>query len=180
MVQEVQTWIGITNETTLETIEAIGTSSFKIKEWRQTTARYLSECSWRADVDRTYSSGGSRDSGLIKWVVTLNDSVWKAEFMQVNGGIRIPTAWTYQLTFNWQAGGTNFDSTLYLRNWPNPTDKVIYTFAAIWTYKSIDDSFIVDLGKFDIITAWATFYYNGSASGAWLADRLTTITIKQL
>ena len=45
MVQEVQTWVGITNETTLETIEAIGTSSFKIVEGRQTKGgRYASGC----------------------------------------------------------------------------------------------------------------------------------------
>lgn len=175
MVQEVQTWVWITNETTLETIEAVGTSSFKIKEWRQTTARYLSECTGTALV--TWS--GSGQSPLIKWTVTLDNSYWKSEFIQTNWGIRIPKAWTYQLTFTWQVGGVSYDSNFYIKNWPNAGDKNIYTYSAVWYFYSINESFIVDLGKFDIITVWADFY-RGSGSGSWMFDNLTALTIKQL
>lgn len=180
MVQEVQTWIGIANETTLETIEAIGTSSFKIKEGRQTTGRYVSKCSGSAYVQRGYT-GGTRDSGLVKGSVTLANSDWLAEFIQTNGGIRIPKAGTYEITYaSWQAGGVSYDSNFYLKNWPNPTDKNIYSYSAVGYYYALNGSFIVDLGKFDIITCWATFNYTGSASGATLADWINTLTIKQL
>ena len=169
--------VTITNETTLETIEGIGTSSFKIKEWRQTTGRYLSECQGEVVVQwHTWHS-----MSKYKWVVTLHSSTWNAEFVQTRWWIRIPKAWTYRFTYSGgQVWGYNRDSTFYIKNWPNFDDKTIFQHTATWGYDTISGSFIVDLWKFDIITAWADFTYNGSWTGEGIFDDIDYLTIQQL
>ena len=103
MVQEVQTWVWITNETTLETIEAIGTSSFKIIEWRQTKGgHYVSGCVADGNVYYKYREGDSRDSGELKSEDTaIIKNTWKSEFSIRNWGIRVPNGGSYAIELTW-------------------------------------------------------------------------------
>lgn len=178
MVQDVQTWVWITNETTLETIEAIGTSSFKIVEWRQTKwGRYMSGCSGKWDVEWTYQSGGSRESWVLKSQdTTITSSYWKQGFIMSNGGIRVPQQWTYQITLTWGWGGSTNDATIILK-WGG---KVIYT--KKFTSSGTETVTVyADLGKFETIEIWGEFYYKGSASAAslWFIP-VPTLKIQQL
>lgn len=85
MVQEVQTGVGIVNETTLETIEAIGTSSFKIVEGRQTRGNHYSigceatgTATWLLDED-------DRDTGeVLCQNLTMTSQYGKQEFTMKN------------------------------------------------------------------------------------------------
>lgn len=176
MVQEVQTGVWITNETTLETIEAIGTSSFKIIEWRQTKGgHFVSGCSATGGVNRNYQSGWSRDSGEIKSSnMTISDNFGKSELTLRNNWIRVPNPWTYQITL-WRSGwgATNY-ATIILK-WGG---KTIYT----KEFTSSDSETVVvsaDLWKFDAIEIWGQFTYNWSASAASLGI-LATLKITQL
>ena len=180
MVQEVQTWVWITNETTLETIESIGTSSFKIKEWRQTTGRYLS----KATVPQTYiyfyyQSSAGRDSWMLTTALTISEMSGKTEYSISNGGIRVPSAWTYQISLSAKAWWGTYTGTVYLKRGTDSGSETIYSlYGASSTTET--KTFIIDLGKFDILTIWAEFHYNGSASAATVKQYFDYITIQQL
>ena len=176
MVQEVQTWVGITNETTLETIEAIGTSSFKIREWRQTTWHYSSWCTATGNVDRYYSeSWGTRDSGEVLSTDTAITSMsGKQEFVMKDGGIRVPSAWTYEIKLYRSWGASTTWATVIIKWWWN----VLYT-KQFTSSNSETVTFMADLWKFDLIQLWGEFYYNWGATAASL--RLSAdLTIQQL
>lgn len=179
MVQEVQVWVGITNETTLETIEAVGTSSVKIREWRQTTPRFSSWCKATWQVTWQYTSSiGERDSGLVKSNDTeILENNGNAEYIIRDGGIRVPHAWTYSITVYWGAAW-NYLHTLIIK-W---ADKIIYQKTAptwsSWTETAVASA---NLGKFDLIEICGEFYYSGSASAATLTFATKPqLTITQL
>lgn len=175
MVQEVQTWVWINNETTLETIEAIGTSSFRIVEWRQTKGyHYTSWCTSSWSVSREYHSWDSRDSWMVKWSLSINNSNGKQEFSERNGWIRVPSAWTYQLTINRDGGSSTYSVTIYVMSGGN----TIYT-KKFNSYNSETVTLNADLWKFDIIELRWNVYYAWSATVASLGLD-ATIDIQQL
>lgn len=178
MVQEVQTWVGITNETTLETIEAIGTSSFKIKEWRQTTGHYVSGCEADWNIEWTYTSWGSRDSWEIQSTnMAINEIYWKQDFVIRDYWVRVPTSWTYQIWINWGWWWSTYKATLIVK----AAGDVVYQQETPFTPTTYSTSVRVDLWKFDTIEIRWQFYYQWSASSAILAfSTKPTLTIQQL
>lgn len=178
MVQEVQTWVGITNETTLETIEAIGTSSFKIIEGRQTKGEhYVSGCIADGNVKYTYHEGEERDSGEVMSTDTaILESLGKREFSIRNWGIRVPAAGTYSIQLTWGGGASTSNATIILKGgW-----KTLYT-KTFTSSNSETVNLTADLGKFDLIEIRGQFYYKGSASVASMTfSTKPTLTIQQL
>lgn len=176
MVQEVQTGIWITNETTLETIEAIGTSSFKIREWRQTTARFVSGCSGSGSVSWYWSSWDDRQSDeILSSDTAITDQNGNQEYSIRDGWIRVPVAWTYQITFTWTGWTSSNYNTLILKWW----GKVLYT-KEHTSNLTETVTLTVNLGKFDLIEIRSSFYYNGGSSAATLTNTVSSITIQQL
>lgn len=180
MVQEVQTWVWITNETTLETIEAIGTSSFKIIEWRQTKGQhYVSYFQGTTGAAWSYTNQWSRDSWMIKGSISLTDMTWQKEYMMRDGWVVVPTAWTYHITLTGNNAWPTFQVTMHLKRWLNSSSPDIRSKQD--TYNQNDSAdFTVDLGKFDTITFRTEFYYTGGATSANLPAWLTKLTIQQL
>jgi hypothetical protein len=177
MPQEVQTGIWITQETTLETIEAVGTSSFKIREWRQTTPRYLSWCKASGDVTWHRSSGESKQWPDTKSTDTaITDNFWKQEYKMIDWWVAVPVAWTYEITlFRW--GGSSIDdATMILKAaW-----KTLYT-KTFTSYNKETVTLIADLGKFETIEIRGNFNYKGSSISATLSfSDVPTLTIQQL
>lgn len=182
MVQEVQTWVGITNENTLETIEAIGTSSFKIKEWRQTTARYTVG---RSGTCRP-SSFQYRQGETDRWSEEQESSyiveteTWGNQDFQIkDAGVRVPTAWTYECHIYWGANGVNNKYIIKVK-----VGKTVYYSKEIdnpsWmTYD--EATFYMNLWKFDIVKVVWVFYYGGS-NDHWVVGNQTgaDIILKQL
>lgn len=168
MVQEVQTWVWVYNETTLETIEAIGTSSFKIVEWRQTKWwHYASEVnvSWTSMWSYVKETG-IRQSGMVESTnMSIWSSSWKQEYSLKNLGIRVPSAWTYQCTLYWTWGASSYQPTIYLIRWTTENDIVLYT-KTFWRNGSETITINADLGKFDILTVRWKFYYSWSSDYA--------------
>lgn len=181
MVQEVQTWVWVYNETTLETIEAIGTSSFKIVEWRQTKGGHYTssvETSWTSTWDYIRDVTPRQSPMVVSTDMAISSSSWKAEFTLSNYWIRVPAPWTYQITLHWSWWASTFQPTVYLIRWVNKSDTVLYT----KTFSAHDEETItlnVDLGKFEIITIRWSFYYSGSA---WVSNPtlVYTLTLQQL
>ena len=176
MVQEVQTWVGITNETTLETIEAIGTSSFKIVEWRQTKGgHYVSECSWKWNVRWHWDSPAPKLWPVIQWSWSLDSTTGKAQFQASGKGIRVPVAWSYEISLSW-GSATIANSTLIVK----ASGKELYK-KTINGSGNTSATFQVDLWKFEIIEMWAQFEYTSSNVSADLTfTPQPKITIKQL
>lgn len=178
MVQEVQTWVTRPRETTLETIEAVGTSSVKIREWRQTTWHYVNGCLATWNVRWHYSkSEWVRDSGeIISTDTTITSNNWNQEFTIRDGWVRVPVAWTYQITLYWGSSGSTSDYTIIIKWWW----KELYTN----TFTSTNDetvTFTANLGKFDKIEIWWEFYYWWSSDGATLTfSKKPVLTIQQL
>lgn len=176
-MQEVQTWVWVYELTTIETIEAVGTSSPKIIEGRQTKGwHYVSECnadwqvhsSWTTWEDRQRPKEQSTD-------FEVTSTTGKSEFITVNNWIRLPAAWSYEATLYW---GWRW-ATIFIQDW----DEILYTKEFEWNdgLKSETVTFTFDAWKFDIITLWGQFYYWGSSSSASLAFQYPPeLTIRQL
>lgn len=176
MVQEVQTWVWITNETTLETIEAVGTSSFKIIEGRQTKGgHYVSECEGTGGVTWHYVSPNTTSPEIKSTDLTITTNTWKREFVIRNWGIRVPAQWSYQITITW-GSSWNSNGTMILK----VGGKEVYR-KLLYSATSTTDTFVVDAGKFDTIEMWGQFEYTGSAPSASIVfSPKPTITVKQL
>lgn len=168
MVQEVQTSVNQPIETTLETIQAVGTSSVKIVEGRQTTwgrFAYWCKASWNKSM---YAP----DTQQI--TLTISSSYWNTEFLKVDGGIRIPLAWAYEIVAECRWGNIGWwvNFTHYIKSW----DTDLFNVVTSNNNDTITSSKTVNLGKFDIVkviskcgwTAW-----NGAVS-------YDTITITKL
>lgn len=179
MVQEVQTSVAIPQENTLETIEAIGTSSFKIVEWRQTRGwHYSSSAVVSGSASWSYQSPGDRQSPKVQASMWLNSATWKATYAVRAWSVRVPTAWTYQLTLYWRWWSSRNSSTIYMVKWENEWDTQLYT----RTFNSNTNetvNFNFDLGKFDVISFRFTFYYSWDSSAATLGSEYN-LTLKQL
>lgn len=171
MVQEVQTSVIQPIETTLDTIQAIGTSSFKIVEWRQT--KWWHYVGWWKTTWWRYQYTGSTTitSPVTQISVTLDSSYGKYDYSIVNGGIRVPIAWTYEIEISWYWGAATNSSTIYIKRWTNQNSENIYTnsFGSAWSeVKKI----VLDLWKFEIITAWWQVWIYG---GRWSVTGATTL-----
>ena len=178
MVQEVQTWVWVYNETTLETIEAIGTSSFKIIEWRQTKWwHYLSQCVATGNVYFDYSWPVPIDSWEIKSTDTAISSMsGKSEYAMSNWWVRVPQAWTYKIDVAWGWGSNTLEATLIIK----AEGKIVYQ-KTQRPYWDVTDTFYVDMWKFGTIEIRGDFNYWGTASSIsvyfW---SIPTLTIQQL
>lgn len=177
MVQEVQTSVSIPQENTLETIQAIGTSSVKIIEWRQTRGwHYISAASVSGSWPWYYDSWWSRQSPMIQWSMSAGSATGKMIFNVSWNKIRIPIAWTYQLTLYWSGWSSTYSPTVYMIKWASENDEVLYT-KTFPNSSSETINLTFDLGKFDVITIWFSYYYSWSSSWATLgADYSLTIT----
>ena len=178
MVQEVQTGIWITNETTLETIEAIGTSSFKIREWRQTVGgHYVSRCIASWNVYREWHTWDNRDSGVLTSPdIAITEDYWTSGFSIRDGGVRVPVAWSYQIDIYWNGGAGTLDATFILK-WGG---KVLYSKSSWWTNYTDNTTIMVELWKFDLIEICWEFYYTDSSSLSAFFWGKPTLTITQL
>lgn len=176
MVQEVQTWIGIYNESTLETIEAIWTSSFKIVEWRQTTWwHYTSNVKAQWSVTWMYYSWDSRDSGLIQSTnMIINSQSGKTTFSISDNWLRVPIAWSYRITLYRDWGSSTQTAKIYVKSW----GKTLYTKSSSG-YISETVEINSNLWKFDNIEIWWEFQYYGSSTAAQCSINYN-LTIQQL
>lgn len=180
MVQEVQTGIWIYNETTLETIEAVGTSSRKIIEWRQTVGwHYASRCTAQWKANRSYTSWWSRSSPTLQAKLSITSTQWKKRFSAVDWGICVPEAWTYELTITWIGSNTTYGITISVYKWDDTSGKRVFIASDNTNYDPITKSVLVDLGKFDTLNVYYDYYYSGSAAGASFGE-MTTVTIQQI
>ena len=171
MVQEVQTSITQTQETTLETIQAIGTSSFKIVEWRQTKGWHY--VGWGKTTGWQYNYGASTTvtSPITQISITLDSEYWKYNYSIVNGWIRVPIAWTYEIEISWYWGSSLNSSAIFIKNWTTQNSPNLYTNTFL-TAGSEVKTITVDLGKFDIITAWWQVWIYG---GGWYVNGRVTL-----
>lgn len=165
-MQEVQTAINTTPITTLETIEWVGTSSEKIREWRQTTPKesYSSIISWSASASTR--PGETVDISIKNWTIDIQ---WKdIYFEQVSWGIRIPEAGAYIIKVYMRWGASAFVDEHRLKiNW-----KVKFSWTSQTQTKENWLKFeeIINLWKYAMIAHECDFTYIGSSSGAsWQA-----------
>ena len=163
MVQEVQTWVWIYNESTLETIEAIGTSSFKIVEWRQTKWwHYTSNVEAKGTVTWIYHDGDSRTSGLVQSSnMTINSQNGRTPYIISEKWLRISIAWTYHITLSRNGWASSQKPTIYVKVW----GETLYTkYSNGYINETVEwDS---DFGKFDKIEIWGEFEYTGGSTTA--------------
>ena len=176
MVQEVQTSVERPVETTLETIEAIGTSSIKIIEGRQTRGwHYASKCTASWKVSWYYSNQGERQSEEVESQdMVISDNIGKQDYEIRELWVRVPQAWTYQITLTWSGWSSTSNATMILKcGW-----NVVYT-QEHTSSQTETVVLVVDMGKFDLVEAWGSFYYKGSSS--WATLNLTySMDIQQL
>lgn len=156
MVQEVQTGIWITNETTLETIQAIGTSSVKIVEWRQTRwGRYYYSC--EADWQDSQAAPATEVTPI-----SITSSYGNTEFKEVDDGIRIPQAWWYEITM--RCKGWNIGSWINIKHSLRANGTEIFSITTTNNNDTKTDTVTVNLWKFDIlkivsIWTWTEWYW---------------------
>lgn len=164
MVQKVQTAVGEMQPTTLDTIEAVGTSSRKLREWRQTTGeRFLGYCTTTENtLTRLYTSWGSRDSGMLQLNnLTIDTTSSNLIYTMKDGGVRIPKGWTYQVEITWSSGWfADMTATLYVKTGNGQT---LYTETSTNNSQQTD-TFLVNVGKFDTIEVWVDYHYSWSSS----------------
>lgn len=180
MVQEVQTEVGIYDETMLETIEAVGTSSRKIIEWRQTVwGHNVSGCSATGNVTWHYRNGVTdEDSYYVKSQdLDIDSSWWGVDYVMKNGCIRLPKAWAYQCTLTWWGGAAWWDTTVFVEL----AGKVLYTNTFSGSTQTETVTFTFNAGKFDLLELGWEFYVTGSYTQITLRfSQAATLEIQQL
>ena len=176
-MQEVQTWVWVYELTTIETIEAVGTSSPKIIEGRQTKWwHYISECTAEWQVRISWDAWDSRRTSKEQSTdFAVTSTTWKMEFVTANYWVRIPAAWSYEATMYWVWRW----AIVYIQDW----DRILYTKEFEWNdgVQSETVTFRFDAWRFDIITLWGKFYYWWSSDHATLQfNHYPELTIRQL
>lgn len=167
MVQEVQSSVLSTNESTLETIEAVGTSSRKIIEWRQTIwGHKISTCAATGNVSWEYIWDWNRDSGYLESNdLEITSSTWPIEFVMKWNAIRLPVSWSYECELTWWIWATQRTGTIYIKVWSN----TVYT-NMINSVTQETVKFKFNAWKFDSLILWWEFYWWGSTSAlAWIS-----------
>lgn len=177
-MQEVQTWIEIYDESTLDTIEAVGTSSRKIIEWRQTRGgHFSSRCVATGNVTWYYDSGISDSSGYVASEdLDITSLSWNVEYIIWDGWVRLPLAWSYQCTLTWWWGSTYWEQTIYIKVWGN----TVYTNTFTNTYQTETVTFIFNAGKFDLLELWWEYHVTGWPNIELSFILQPEITIQQL
>lgn len=151
-LQEVQTAVEVTPENTLETIEAIWTSSRKIIIWRQTRQKIYGE-SWATltFVAPTISYQPAWFYPNLEWTWTVSNEVWELAYSQQWDWMRLPLQSSYSLTIT----TAKWRSTWY---WPVvATTRVKLAGETIYSYDSSSNSdysetITVIAGKFSVLT----------------------------
>lgn len=181
MVQQVQQWVINTPETTLETIEAVGTSSKKLIEWRQTTGEHFiwwCTATWSIHWWYDYHTG-NRSSWTLQGDMTLSTTRWPRIFIIVDKGVRVPKWWTYKLDMVWRWGYSSMRATIYVKKGTSFSDETIYT-GVTYANADITVSNVLNLGKFDTISIWWDFYYSWSADYASWDISISSLTLTEL
>lgn len=163
MVQEVQTPAWYVNESTLETIEAVGTSSRKILEWRQTRwGRNVSRCEATGNVSYQYRQGQTpKDSEYIESDnITITDTFGDKDFSIVSNRICLPVIWWYSCELTRWIGPSIWTWTIYV----NVGDTTVYTNTLSANSETV--TFTFNAGKFDKLTIWWEFSYTWSSTAA--------------
>ena len=154
MVQEVQTPMIIPPLTTLEVIEWVGTSSEKIREWRQTIGRTISYCMADVSTDRYYITAWETITG-IEWLFSNLVNTGKTDYAIGTKYLRFPMEWSYEITvipFTWY-------STFHV------TTMVYIDWVQIYSYLSNDgndreDKIKLDVWKYSRLTVQFKAYRN--------------------
>lgn len=164
MVQEVQTDVVKRTETTLETIEAIWTSSRKIIIDRQTRQRYY----WASGI--TYSQTIPYDSyspwttSDMSGTVTLSNKIWGMDYLKIDNTARIPIQWNYSITVTpqpWWVAGT-FKTKLRVN------DDVVMEITRS-TNDSTPETWYYILWKFDLVKVTIQLITTGNPAWEWNA-----------
>lgn len=182
MVQQVQQWVINTPETTLETIEAVGTSSKKLIEWRQTTGEHFvwwCTGSWSLSWWYDYHTWNRYSWTKQMTNLSIGTTRWPRTFSKVDYGIRVPKWWTYKLDMVWRWWGYSLQATIYVKKGTSFSDETIYT-ASSYENTNITVSKILTLGKFEIITVRWEFYYWWSSDYASAAINVSSLTLTEL
>ena len=172
MVQEVQTEVVKRQENTLETIESIWTSSRKIIIDRQT--RHVYKHSW-VSMNTKFDTFGSVDPApwtIIPPIidVTTYDAQGEIEYKLIDGKLRIPVAWQYQVTISYP---TSWSGTMTTNLRVN--GKKVYSKDTTGN-GSYTDSMTLDLGKYDMLSVDRSYYYTVIFS--WYPPQTVSVTIK--
>lgn len=174
MVQEVQTAVTIPQETTLDTIQAIGTSSVKIREWRQTTWHYTSGVTASWSISWSWDPWNPRDSWKLSPNLTIGSSYWKMEYAKKMGSIRVPVAWSYQITLSWSWWSSISNATIVLMwGWNQLYTKTFTSSSSETIVKN------VDLWKFDTVEVYWSLYCSSGYSSS-MTMQVSQLEIQQL
>lgn len=145
-LQEVQTAVEITPENTLETIEAIWTSSRKIIIWRQTRQKIYGE----SGATLTFVAPAKYYQPAwfypnLEWTWTVSDEVWELSYSQNWDWMRLPLQSSYSLTIT----PAKWHSSWY---WPIiTTTRVKIAGETVYSY---DSSSSADYSETITVTAW--------------------------
>lgn len=151
MVQEVQTPVEATPINTLETIEAIWTSSRKIIIWRQTRDRPYGESKITLTLSLEPDLTPREETDDLRGDPVISDEAWEFTYTQIWDWIRIPLGGTYRLTVTTPSYRNNSSWSVY------PTVKVRAWSRVIYKYYNEEHSIhtetvIVSLGRFDVLS----------------------------
>lgn len=149
MIQKVQTDVTTTPENTLETIEAIWTSSRKIIIWRQTRERIYGESG--ATLNFTSISIQAHSGDIFEnmdGTATVTDVVWDLAYTLWGNWVRIPLQWNYQLTIT---------TAKWSSVWRIMTTRVKVDWVTVYTYTSSSntdhtDTINMTIGKFSVVS----------------------------
>jgi len=181
MVQQVQQWVINTPETTLETIEAVGTSSKKLIDWRQTTGEHFvwwCTTTWSVSWWYNYHTW-NRSSWMVQGNLWISTTRWPRTFSIVDKGIRVPKWWTYRLDMSWYGWSGSMKSTIYIKKGTSASDETIYTYTS-YSSETRTLSKILTLWKFDTISMRWDFYYSWSSDYASWAIYINSLTLTEL
>ena len=177
MVQEVQTWIWITNETTLETIQAVWTSSVKIREGRQTIKKFKSGASVSGSISWTYHNDGSRQSDRVQCKnLSITSYYWDESFYIRDYWVYIPSLWTYEVYVDWYWATSQRNVSLKLE----VDGKILYTKTLNAWNPTDKNTILLNLWKYNCVKVWGQFYYWGSNTAATGSLPINQISFKQL
>lgn len=175
-IQEVQTSITTTPENTLETIEAIWTSSRKIIIWRQTRERI--SLAWESWATLSYYVPDTPIDWYTEteWEGTITNVVWELIYSKSGEWVRLPLEWSYQLTINCFRWSQNPSGTI------TATTRVLADRKQVYSYDNSansahQDTINITVGKFTVIEM--DLIYNSTYSATrWNVAQ--TIVIQKL
>lgn len=157
MTQEVQTPMINPPLTTLEVIEWVGTSSEKIKYWRQTTYRTISYCT--ADVKTSTYTAAAYETMTIDWKFSNLVTNGKTDYYIGADYLRFPTEWSYEITIVPGLWYSAFPVTTYLYL----DGQEVFSYLSD-NNVSVEKKIKIDVWKYSKLTVKYTVYRNSSSS----------------